>query len=94
MQVVKAHEAEVNSVEWSHLNKRQVLTTSNDMKVKVWDAAAGMAPQVEEVPQGLRVVRASRARLERRGRWVRVRLAARQCPAQARHPRQCDQFRP
>ena len=47
MQVVKAHEAEVNSVEWSHLNKRQVLTTSNDMKVKVWDAAAGMAPQAE-----------------------------------------------
>lgn len=32
--------------------------------------AAGMAPQVEEVPQGLRVVRASRARLERRGRWA------------------------
>ena len=33
--------------------------------------AAGMAPQVEEVPQGLRVVRASRARLERQGRWAR-----------------------
>ena len=36
--MVKAHASEVNSVEWSHLNKRTVLTTSTDQKVKVWDA--------------------------------------------------------
>ena len=38
VQVVQAHANEVNSVEWSHLNKRTILTSSNDQKVKVWDA--------------------------------------------------------
>ena len=38
MQAIKAHEAEVNSVAWNHLNKRTLLTSSTDAKVKVWDA--------------------------------------------------------
>lgn len=29
---------EVYSVEWSHLNKRTILTSSNDNEIKVWDA--------------------------------------------------------
>ena len=44
--MVKAHASEVNSVEWSHLNKRTVLTTSTDQKVKVWDATT-MTQQAE-----------------------------------------------
>jgi len=36
--VVRAHDSEVNGVEWNHLNKNTILTTSTDMKVKVWDA--------------------------------------------------------
>ena len=44
--VVRAHNMEVNSVEWSHLNKCTILTSSNDQKVKVWDATS-MAQMAE-----------------------------------------------
>ena len=38
VQMVKAHEAEVNSVAWNHINGKTIVTASNDMKVNVWDA--------------------------------------------------------
>jgi peroxin-7 len=38
VQMVKAHEAEVNSVAWNHINAKTIVTASNDMKVNVWDA--------------------------------------------------------
>ena len=44
--MIPAHAKEVNSVEWSHLNKRTILTSSNDQTVKVWDATT-MTQQAE-----------------------------------------------
>ena len=43
--MVKAHGAEINCVEWSHINQKSIVTGSNDMTVKVWDAATMAAGQ-------------------------------------------------
>lgn len=37
LSVFQGHQAEVQSVEWNHLNKSKILSASNDKTVALWD---------------------------------------------------------
>mmetsp|Transcript_28735 Transcript_28735/g.20797 ORF Transcript_28735/g.20797 Transcript_28735/m.20797 type:complete len:82 (-) Transcript_28735:522-767(-) len=38
--VLKGHTGEVFGCEWSHINKRTILSASMDKTIKLWDATA------------------------------------------------------